>query len=87
MSEITTVKVIGKKGILVINANELPEYQTRGYKLAGKSEPAENVVDLTVYTVAELKEFAEEAGVPDYQGLKKAELIDALKALNFKPTE
>lgn len=46
---------------------------------AEKNEVKSETSDLSSKTVAELKEMAKEKGIEGYTGMKKAELIDALK--------
>lgn len=88
MAEVRTVKMVGgKKGTLVVNEDEVAKFQKQGYKIADQ-EPAgtgDGGVDFNTYTVAELKGFAEEAGVADFETMKKAELIQALTDAEFEP--
>jgi hypothetical protein len=47
---------------------------------AGNAAPQGEVVALDSLNIAELRDLAKQRNIPDYKKLKKAELLDALKA-------
>jgi hypothetical protein len=48
MAEITTVKVVGKKGELTINVSDLAAWRKQGYRLASEPETMSGDADTAI---------------------------------------
>lgn len=96
MAKIPTVTMRGPAGSVVVNASDQAMYEAKGYESTGavtagdrvtvRGPQADEDYDFKQHTVAELREFAEEAEV-DSRGMNKAELVDALSAAEYNPGE
>ena len=91
---IKTITVERKGKNAVIAASEQEKYEGMGFKLVAtpkKSQPqpeedsAKSGYDFKNCVVAELKDFAEDAGIQDYELMKKPELIEALEEAEYDP--
>ena len=97
MAKLPTVTIIGEPmGKVIINEEDLPNWEAKGYKLfvedgAEEVTPEPEITEtkpeeLGEYKLADLREFASAAGI-DYRGKKKDELVSELKEAGFVPTE
>ncbi len=61
MAKIGTVEIVGPAGRVVVNESDLKEWQDKGYKLLDdKGDEAEEGIELSDMTVAQLKQFAKD---------------------------
>jgi hypothetical protein len=89
--ELPTIKIKGKRGILIINEQDLPEWRAKGYVPIDEAETeAEHQKPQTLeqaiesMTVPELREYAEGNEI-DISGLtKKADIVEAIEKAEWE---
>lgn len=68
-----------------ITRSDLSEDEVVQAATAGAEVPTENTTDFGRFTVDELREFGHRAGIQGVEQLKKGQLMDQLKKVNFRP--
>ena len=93
MGTLPTIRVIGPKGLAIINVSDLELYLAKGFKTEAEVEaeakakaksqsPLVSVVNLTV---PELRKYAEENGIDLSDLTKKADIVAAIGLAIEKP--
>ena len=91
MGTLPTVRVIGPKGLAIINESDLALYRSKGFKTEAEVEaeakaksqsPPASLVNLTV---PELRKYAEENGIDLSDLTKKADIVAAIGLAIEKP--
>ena len=90
------IEITDGKTTKKIGARQLVQHETMGFKVvgapAGEQEQGQDnnenkTVNLSTYSISELKAFGEIAKIENAKDMKKAELIDALTKIGFVPAE
>ena len=100
MGTLPTIRVIGPKGLAIINVSDLESYRAKGFKTEAEVLAAEakakaeaeaesdstvNADDLDQMSVPELRAVAEANGI-DLSGLtKKTPIVEAIRAWSKMP--